>query len=242
MKELQKILSPMRRAVEKYGMIGQGDKIAVGVSGGKDSLVLLAALAAMRRFDGFSYELVAVTVDNGFDSCGDDFFADVTRFAESLGIEHRIIRTDIAKIVFEHHADEKPCSLCATMRRGALYREAESLGCTAIALGHHLDDVCETYIMNIMMTGRAGCFSPLTTYDNSPVKVIRPLVYTREGLVDRCARALQVPVTPKVCPVDGETEREHFKELLHREDKRHRGIYNRILVALERSEADGWRP
>ncbi len=241
MNELQKILSPMRRAVEKYGMIEKGDKIAVGVSGGKDSLVLLSALAVMRRFAEFSYDIVAVTVDNGFENASPDYFDEVTKFCSSLGVEHRIIKTDIAKIVFEHHADEKPCSLCASLRRGALYREAESLGCTAIALGHHLDDVCETYIMNIMMTGRAGCFSPKTTYDNSPVKVIRPLVYTREGLIDRCAKNLNVPVTPKICPVDGETEREHFKELLRSEDRRHRGLYNRILVALERSEADGWR-
>lgn len=146
----------MRQAVAKYDMIKKGDLIAVGVSGGKDSLTLLKALAEMRRFADFSYDIIALTVDNGTVSESD--LNTISKFSASLNVKHEIIRTDIAKIVFDMRRENNPCSLCAHMRRGALIDRAVELQCTAVALGHHMNDVAETYIMNIFLAGRAGCF------------------------------------------------------------------------------------
>lgn len=242
MKDIQKILSPVRRAVEHYGMIRKGDYIAVGVSGGKDSLVLLSALAEMRRFDDYSYEVVALTVDNGLAYGDRADYSLVAEFCNTLGVKHEIISTEISKIVFEMRKESNPCSLCASLRRGALTNAAASLGCTSIALGHHLDDVAETYMMNILLTGRAGCFCPVTEYENTGLRLIRPLIYLRESVASSFAKKAELPVMTKTCPMDGETERQHFKELLQAEDRRHRGVHTRILGALERSNADGWHP
>lgn len=242
MKDLQKILSPVRRAVEHYGMIGKGDRIAVGVSGGKDSLVLLYALAEMRRFEDYSYDIVAVTVDNGLAYGDGADFSGITELCAKLNVKHEIIPTEISKIVFDLRRESNPCSLCASLRRGAIMNAAESLGCNSVALGHHMDDVCETYMMNILLTGRAGCFCPVTEYENSGLRLIRPMIYLREHLAASFAKKAALPVMSKNCPMDGETERQHMKELLAEEDKRHRGVYTRVLGALERSCADGWHP
>ena len=240
-KQMKKILSRMRMAVEKYNMIKQDDIIAVGVSGGKDSLVLLAALAEMRRFNDYSYDVIAITVDNGAVPAEREIFKPITEFCNALGVRHEIIRTEISEIVFNVRKEENPCSLCAKLRRGALHNAAEELGCTVLALGHHMDDVAETYMMNIMLAGRAGCFCPEMTYENSGIKLIRPFIYLREGEINGYASAAELPVIEKICPVDGDTERQHFKELLKSEDVRHRGVYKRILGALERSGIDGWK-
>ena len=240
-RQMKKILSRMRMAVEKYGMIKPGDKIAVGVSGGKDSLVLLSALAEMRRFDDFSYDVVAISVDNGAVEPEREVFKPITEFCSALGVKHEVIRTEISEIVFNVRREENPCSLCAKLRRGALHNAAEKLGCSVLALGHHMDDVAETYMMNIILAGRAGCFCPEMTYENSGIRLIRPFIYLREGEINGYASSAMLPVIEKICPVDGDTERQHFKELLRTEDARHRGVYTRIVGALERSGVDGWK-
>lgn len=239
-KDINKIMSRMRRAVERYSMIKPEDVIAVGVSGGKDSLVLLAALAEMRRFADFDYDVVAVTVDNGLAFGDTADFSGVTELCGTLGVRHEIIKTEISKIVFDLRREKNPCSLCASLRRGALTSAARELGCTSVALGHHLDDVAETYLMNIILTGRAGCFSPVTDYEMTGLSLIRPMIYLRETDILGFATKAKLPVLSKTCPLDGETERAHFKELLRSEDLRHRGVYTRILGALERSCVDGW--
>jgi len=239
-KDINKIMSRMRKAVERYSMIKKGDRICVGVSGGKDSLVLLCALAEMRRFADFDYDVIAVTVDNGLtfgDTC--DFSA-VSALCRDLGVRHEIIKTEIASIVFDLRRESNPCSLCASLRRGALTSAARELGCTSVALGHHLDDVAETYLMNIILAGRAGCFSPVADYEMSGLTLIRPMIYLRESEIAGFAKKASLPVMQKTCPMDGETEREHFKRLLREEDARHRGVYTRILGALERSGVDSW--
>lgn len=228
----------MRQAVAKYDMIKKGDLIAVGVSGGKDSLTLLKALAEMRRFADFSYDIIALTVDNGTVSESD--LNTISKFSASLNVKHEIIRTDIAKIVFDMRRESNPCSLCAHMRRGALIDRAVELNCTAVALGHHMNDVAETYIMNIFLAGRAGCFFPVTVYPESGMRLIRPFIYVREHSISGFAKKSALPVLSKTCPVDGITEREHIKELLKSEDARHRGVYDRIIGALERSGVDLW--
>lgn len=239
-KDINKIMSRVRRAVERYSMIGVADRICIGVSGGKDSLVLLCALAEMRRFADYDYDVIAVTVDNGLAYGDTADYSRITELCSSMGVRHEIIKTDIHKIVFELREEKNPCSLCASLRRGALTSAAGELGCTSVALGHHLDDVAETYLMNILLTGRAGCFSPVTDYEMSGLALIRPMIYLRESEISGFASKAELPVLKKTCPLDGETERAHFKELLREEDRRHRGVYTRILGALERSGVDSW--
>ena len=173
MKELQRILSFTRRAVDDYHMIEAGDKIAVGISGGKDSMTLLAALAAMRRFYPIPYELCAITVDMGFEESD---FSPVAAFCEQLGVEYRIVPTDIAKIIFDIRKEPNPCSLCSKMRRGVLHSTAKEMGAKRVALGHHFDDAVDTFMLNLFFEGRIGCFSPVSYLSRSDIYLIRPLI------------------------------------------------------------------
>ncbi|MDD6879887.1 MAG: ATP-binding protein, partial [bacterium] len=225
---------------QHYEMIREGDKIAVGISGGKDSLALLLALSRMRDFYPVKYDVCALSIDMGF-SGSEGLFDPVSEFCASLGVEYRIERTEIAQIVFNERKEKNPCSLCAMMRRGALVNASKEMGATAIALGHHLDDAVETFMLSLTNEGRIGCFSPVTVYENSGINVIRPLVYAREYEVASVARAENLPVVKSPCPEDGETERERMKEYLRSLDREHRGVYLRILGAMERRGIDGWR-
>ncbi len=240
MKELQKILGTVRQAVGRYQMISPGDKIAVGVSGGKDSLVLLTALANLSRFYPNPFTLCAVTVSLGFPDQTSADFAPIARFCDSLGVELHVEETQIAQIVFDERKEESPCSLCAKLRRGALCGAASKLGANKLALGHHRDDVVETFMLNLMKTGHIGCFMPVTEYPDTGLAVIRPLIYTGESEVRRLAQGMDMPVYENPCPVDGETERAAMKEYLRSYDKDRRGLYRRVLGALERAGLDGW--
>lgn len=245
MQNIQPILSRVRQAAEKYSMLKSGDRVAVGVSGGKDSLVLLRALAALKRFDSFDFSVTAVTVDPRFEDAEGGRALEsglISEYCKAIGVEHNVIKSDIAAIVFRERQEKNPCSLCAHMRRGALSEGAVSLGCNVLALGHHMDDAAETYIMNIFRAGRAGCFSPVTEYADKSLRVIRPLIYLREHEIASFAKHNDIPVSAKCCPADSAaaSERQHIKELLRCEDTRCRGIYRRILGALERSGVDGW--
>ncbi len=221
-------------------MISPGDRIAVGVSGGKDSLVLLTALDRLSRFYPSPFSLCAVTVSIGFPGQTSADFAPIARFCDSLDVELHVEETQIAQIVFEERKEDSPCSLCAKLRRGALCGAAAKLGANKLALGHHRDDVVETFMLNLMKTGHIGCFMPVTEYPDTGMAVIRPLVYTDEGEVRRLAQVMEMPVYVNPCPVDGETERAAMKEYLRGYDKDRRGLYRRVLGALERSGLDGW--
>ncbi len=238
MKELQKLLSKIRQATEHYEMISKGDKIAVGVSGGKDSAALLYSLAKLRDFYPAHFDVCAISVDMGFDS--DDLYDSTLRMSESLGIEHHLVKTQIADIVFNERKEKNPCALCSKLRRGALVGEAVSMGANKLALGHHLDDVVETFMMSLMHEGRIGCFCPVTVYDDKQISVIRPLIYAKESEVAAVARAADLPTIVNPCPEDGESQRAEMKEFLKSFDRSHRGLYKRVLGALERSCIDGW--
>lgn len=233
----------MRRAVENYDMIKPGDRIAVGLSGGKDSIALLYILSGLRRFDDFSFELCALTVDPGFGNVSSQRiapadFSPLTEFCERIGVPHTVVKTDIARVVFDERGEDNPCSLCAKLRRGALVNEAERLGCTALALGHHLDDAASTFMLNLLYGGRIGCFSPVTEYEK--LRLIRPLIYVREREIPTFVEHNSLPVLPKVCPEDGETERESMNRLLESLGKEYGPVRERIVGALERGEIDGW--
>ncbi|MGN1347092.1 MAG: tRNA 2-thiocytidine biosynthesis TtcA family protein, partial [Eubacteriales bacterium] len=218
-----------------------GDKIAVGMSGGKDSAALLLALARMREFLPVRYDVCAVTVDMGFPGFREKLNV-LERFAEGLNVEYRVVDTQIANIVFEERKEKNPCSLCAKLRRGALNNTAQTMGANKIALGHHLDDAVETFMMSLMYEGRVGCFSPVTWYDDRRFFVIRPLIYTPEREVKALVRAAGLPVVESPCPENGRTERAEMKNYLRSFDTLHRGLYQRILGAMERREIDGWHP
>lgn len=237
MKELKHILSYTRRAVTDYDMIAEGDRIAVGVSAGKDSLTLLYALAALRRFYPVKFTLCAITIDMGF---GMDFtpIADLCR---ALDVEYHVIETQIAHIIFDVRRESNPCSLCAKMRRGSLHHAAKALGCNRVALGHHFDDVVETFMLNLFHEGRIGCFQPVTYLSRSDLYLIRPLIYCPEKDVRYFASKVDLPVIQSPCPADGHTERESMKQLLRTLDREHKGLRYRIFGAIQRAGIDGFR-
>lgn len=238
MQDTKRLLSYIRRGVDDYQMIEEGDKIAVGVSAGKDSLTLLCAMAELRRFYPKKFELIAITVDMGFD--GSDF-SEIKKLCEELNVEYYIAPSQIAKIIFDIRKEKSPCSLCAKMRRGALHNAAKELGCTSVALGHHFDDAIETFMLNLFFEGRLGCFSPVSYLSRIGLKLIRPMIYMPEKDVRYFASKNDLPVVKSVCPADGNTEREEMKNLLNELDRKHKGLRYRIFGAMQRGEIDGFK-
>ena len=235
---MKRILSYARRAIDDYEMIKEGDKIAVGVSAGKDSLTLLAAMAELRRFYPKSFTLCAITVDMGFEGVDFSPIADMCR---ELDVEYHVVKTEISKVIFDVRKEKNPCSLCAKMRRGALYGYARDIGCSSVALGHHFDDVVETFMLNLFYEGRLGCFQPVTFLSNTGITLIRPMIYMPEKDVRYFASKNSLPVVKSPCPADGNTQREEMKQLLHGLEKQNKGLRYRIFGALQRGEIDGFR-
>ena len=238
MEHIKRILSFTRRALDDYGMIAPGDKIAVGVSAGKDSLTLLCAMAELRRFYPVPFELIAITIDMGFEGAD---FTPIAKLCEELDVPYHVIPTEISKIIFDVRKEKNPCSLCAKMRRGALHNAAKELGCNTVALGHHFDDAVETFMLNLFFEGRLGCFSPVTHLSRVGLKLIRPMLYMPEKDVRYFANKVQLPVVTSPCPADGNTQREEMKQLLHTLEKKHDGLRYRIFGAIQRGEIDGFR-
>ena len=212
---MQQLLSPLRRAVEDFGMISEGDRIAVGLSGGKDSTALVAALAAFSRFSPNPFELCAVTIDAG---AGADY-TPLTAFCESLGVKHIIEKTDIYEIVFNVRKESNPCSLCAKMRRGALASVMGREGCNKLALGHHADDVAETLVMSMIYEGRLNTFKPVSYMSRTGVTVIRPFVYADEKDIAALVKEQGMPVVKNPCPADSDSRRCYIKQLLRTLDR-----------------------
>ena len=236
---MQEIMGYIRRAVEEYRMIEDGDTVAVGVSGGKDSVALLAGLAGVRRFIGIDFTLKAVTLDNCFNGEEGDF-SPIADLCGSLAVEYILRRTDIGQIIFGERGESNPCSLCARMRRGVLHDTAKANGCNKIALGHHFDDAVETFLMNLFNEGRIGCFSPVSYLSRKDLTMIRPLIFATEREVRNAVNRAGLPVVKSKCPVDGCTERQWTKEFLYDMEKTHPGITKRIFGAIRRGHVSGW--
>ena len=236
---MQKILGYMRKAIGEFDLIQDGDKIAVGVSGGKDSLALLKGLCMLKRFIGIDYTLVAITLDPGFDGPQNDY-ASIKNICDEYDIPFVLKRTQIGEIVFNVRKEPNPCSLCARMRRGALHDVAKENGCNKIALGHHYNDVVETFVMNLFNEGRLGCFSPKTYLSRKDITMIRPLVFAPEKDIKRAMRRNNIEVVKSLCPADGKTSREKTKEFLREKEKMDEGFTYRLFGALRRSGIDGW--
>lgn len=236
---MQKMLGYMRKAIQEFDLIQNGDRIAVGVSGGKDSLVLLKGLVMLKRFIGIEYDVVAITLDPGFNGQWGDY-SSVQEMCDELGIQYVLKRTQIGEIVFDIRKETNPCSLCARMRRGALHDAAIEANCNKIALGHHYNDVVETFIMNLFNEGRVGCFSPKSYLSRKDIWLIRPLVFAPEKEVRKAAVKNNLKIVKSKCPADGHTSRERTKNFLAEREKSDNGFTDRIFTALRKSGVDGW--
>lgn len=234
---LQQVLSKVRSAIKDYNMIEEGDRIAIGISGGKDSLTLLYALSNLRRFYPKAFELYAVTADIGFDNVN---FNQIRTLCTGLDVEYKIIKTDIAQIVFDVHKENNPCSLCSKMRKGAINTALQELGCNKVAYAHHRDDVIETMMMSLVYEGRIHTFSPVTHLDKTGITVIRPLIYMGEADVIGFVNKYHVPVLKSACPIDGHTRREYIKTLIQQINLENPGVKDRMFTAVRNSNMEGW--
>ena len=235
---MKKILSYLRRAVDDYSMIDDGDKIAVGVSGGKDSIALMLALNSLKRFYPKKFELVAITVSMGFENTD---FSPIINLCEREKIEYVIEETKIGEIVFNVRKETNPCSLCSKMRSGALNDAAIRLGCNKVALGHHYDDVVETFFMSLFKEGRINCFSPVTYLDRMKITKIRPIIYLPEKEITYFINKNTLPIVKNPCPADGNTTRQYMKELILSLEKENKRLKQQIFHAVKTSEIKGWK-
>lgn len=231
---LQQLYSFTRRAIDDYQMIEAGDKIAVGISGGKDSLTLLYALAGLRRFYPKKFDIEAVTVDLGFENLN---LSEIQTLCDELNVHYTIVKSEIAKIVFEDRKESNPCSLCTKMRKGALNEAIKAIGCNKVAYAHHKDDVVETMLLSLIFEGRFHSFSPKTYLDRMDLTVIRPLMYVTEADVIGFKNKYNLPVAKSPCPVDGHTKREYAKELVKKLNQEHPGAKERMFTAITRGVA-----
>ena len=236
---MQILMSRMRAAMERYDMIAPGDRVAVGVSGGKDSLALLKGLAELRRFYPAPFEVVALTADPGFFGKEADYSA-VQELCDSLGVEYIIRRTELYKVIFETRKESNPCSLCARMRRGILHDMTKAAGCNKLALGHHMDDAAETFMMNLLSGGIIGSFRPVTYLSRKDLTVIRPMIFATEKEVASAARRENLPVVKSPCPMDKTSERQKVKELIAALEKDYPNLRGKITGAMQRGNITGW--
>lgn len=235
--KLQQMLSVVRKAIDEFQMIQEGDKIAVGVSGGKDSLAMLQALRELQRFYPCSYSLEAVTVDLGFPNVDFDV---IQRFCEDLCVPFTKIDTEIGEIIFENRKEKNPCSLCAKMRKGALNQTAKKLNCNKIAYAHHKDDVVETMLLSLIFEGRFHTFSPVTYWDRTDLTLIRPMIYMNEADIIGFQNKYQIPAAKSPCPADGRTKREYAKKLLKGLNRDYAGTRQRMFTAIRNGNLKGW--
>lgn len=238
-KALNDFTGCVRRAVDDYGMINEGDRVAVGVSGGKDSMLLLSALRQLQSYYPKRFELGAITIELGFEGMD---FTPVKRFCEERGIEYTCVKTDIKEVVFDVRQEDNPCSLCAEMRRGALNNTIRERGMNKLALGHHFDDAVETFMMSLLFEGRLSCFQPVTYLDRSGVTQIRPLIYAGEQRIANLAAALELPIVENPCPQDKTSKRYEIKQLLKSMCGEYPDMKTKVFGAMQRLPLPGWAP
>ena len=226
---LQQLMSPVRRAVDDFKMINAGDKLAVGLSGGKDSIAMLSALAGLKRFYPNPFEIVAIRIDTGANFDKDEELA-LKNYVESLGVTYHVEKTEIYQIVFEERKEKNPCSLCANMRRGALNQTAKNLGCNKVCLGHHADDLIETFFLSMIYEGRLSTFHPVTYLSKADISVIRPMIYVKEHMIKSFAK--DKPILKNPCPVDKYTQREEVKKTIDELSKKYPLIKDNVFNAL----------
>lgn len=235
---MQRLVGLMRRCAEDYKMIEPGDRIGIGVSGGKDSLALLVLMSELRRHCGFDFYLEAVTVDLGF---GMDF-SPIQKLCDDLEIPLTVVKTEISKIIFDYRQEKNPCSMCAKMRRGAINQALLYRGLNKLALGHHFDDAVNTFVMNLIYEGRIGCFQPVTDLDRTGIVQIRPMLYIHEKTIEAFAERMALPIVQNRCPVDKRTKREEIKGLVYDLSAKYPDLKERVFGAMQRLPLPEWEP
>ncbi len=236
---MRKLLSLMRKCVKDYQMLQAGDRVAVGVSGGKDSLALLRLLAELRDHSPVPFELHAVTLDMGYNEMD---FSPIAALCEQLQVPYTLCKTQIREIVFDIRKEENPCALCAKLRRGILNETAVELGCNKVALGHHYDDAIETFALSLIYEGRISSFLPVTFLDRTGLTLIRPMLYIHEKSITNFVTRMELPAIHNPCPADKNTKREDVKALLYELEGRYPGLKDNIFGGLQRSPLPGWTP
>ena len=236
---MQKLLSQVRKCIRDYQMLSPGDRVAVGVSGGKDSVALLRLLAELRDHSAVPFELLAVTLDMGYEEMD---FSPVADLCARLQVPYTLRQTQIREIVFDIRKEENPCALCAKLRRGILNETAVELGANKVALGHHYDDTVETFALSLIYEGRISCFLPVTYLDRTGLTLIRPMLYLHEKTIRNFAEREHLPVVHNPCPADKNTKREDVKALLYELEGRYPGLKDNIFGGLQRSPLPGWKP
>ena len=235
---MQRLVGLVRRCVDDYDMIKPGDKIAVGVSGGKDSLVLLVLLAGLKKYFNKPFELEAITIDMGL---GMDY-SGIQALCDQWEVPYTVVKTEIGPIIFDYRKEKNPCSMCSKMRRGALNQAILDKGFNVLALGHHYDDAVETFMMSLIYEGRISCFQPVTNLDRTGVIQIRPMLYIHEKTVDNFAQRMGLPVLENRCPVDKYTKREEIKQLVYDLSATYPDLRERIFGAMQRFPLPEWEP
>jgi tRNA(Ile)-lysidine synthase TilS/MesJ len=235
---MQRLVGLVRRCAEDYDMIKPGDRIGVGVSGGKDSLALLVLLAELKKYNHKPFDLEAVTVDLGF---GMDF-SGIEKLCRELEVPFNLVHTQIAPVIFEYRQEKNPCSMCAKMRRGAINQTLLERGLNKLALGHHYDDAVETFMMSLLYEGRISCFQPVTDLDRTGIIQIRPMLYIHEQTVDNFASRMNLPIIQNRCPVDKRTKREEIKKLVYELSGRYPDLKERVFGAMQRLPLPEWEP
>ena len=235
---MQKLIGLVRRCCEDYDMIQSGDRIAVGVSGGKDSLALLVFLAELRKYNHKPFEVEAITIDMGL---GMDY-SGIKKLCQELDVPYTVVETQIGPLIFDYRKEKNPCSMCAKMRRGALNEALLERGMNKLALGHHYDDAVETFLMSLLFEGRISCFQPVTNLDRSGVIQIRPMLYIHERTIDNFVARQGLPVLENCCPVDKTTKREEVKQLVFELSARYSDLKERVFGAMQRLPLPEWEP
>ena len=235
---MQKLIGLVRRCVQDYHMINEGDRIGVGVSGGKDSVALLAFLAELRKYNDKAFDVEAITIDMGL---GMDY-SPMAELCDKLDVKYNLIHTEIGPIIFDHRKEKNPCSMCAKMRRGALNQAILERGMNKLALGHHYDDAVETFMMSLIYEGRISCFQPVTDLDRTGIIQIRPMLYIHEKSIDSFVTRNQLPIITNRCPVDKYTKREEIKQLVYDLSATYPDLKERIFGAMQRFPLPEWEP
>ena len=236
---MQKLMSQVRKCVRDYKMLEPGDRVAAGVSGGKDSLALLRLMAELRDHSPIPFSLYAVTLDMGYEEMD---FSPVAALCERLQVPYTVKQTQIREIVFDIRKEENPCALCAKLRRGILNDAALELGANKVALGHHYDDAIETFLLSMIYEGRLSSFLPVTYMDRTGLTLIRPMLYLHEKTISNFVARENLPVVHNPCPADKNTKREDVKALLYELEGRYPGLKDNIFGGLQRSPLPGWKP
>ena len=233
---IQRLTGLLRRCAEDYHMIEPGDRVGVGVSGGKDSLVLLVLLAELKKYVPFHLEAITIDMGLGMDYSG------IEAMCRELNVPYTIVKTEIGPIIFDYRKEKNPCSMCAKMRRGALNQALLDRNLTKLALGHHYDDAVETFLMSLLYEGRISCFQPVTKLDRTGITQIRPMLYIHEKTVDNFARSAHLPVLQNRCPADKHTKREEIKELVYTLSQTYPDLKERVFGAMQRFPLPEWKP